>query len=272
MKRLACILLAWASPALAQLQPDEPAAVEPRLLDLSKSDDSFGPRDGATTVYQNIRPGDPGSLYFIGGGVHSALEFLSLERLDPSGRRVASPVKLGSIDLIVHAENPAVPFDVTVQFFEFFSEWRALSAGVAGGLLGTVTFRVDCGGAPCTMRHVDLGAIGGIPLPRGQCCISIVCTPVGGVPGPSGFPVFRSGAEHAGPDVGYSDDRFYSDQNNDGRFTASERLSFGGYPNVANLAVTLYGDDGCAIDYNGDHFVNGGDIDRIMEQIVNGCP
>lgn len=271
MKRLACVLLAWAPPVLAQVRADDTSTVEARVLDWAPGASWFGSRDGATPVYRNILAEGPGSVYFT-GGAHDAMEFLSLERLDGSGRRVASPVRLNAMDLVVVAEHPDVPFDVTVEFFERFSEWRPLSAGVAGGSLGKVSFRVDCDGPQCRTHHIDLNALGGISLPRGQCCVAVRCSYTGRDPGPSGYPVFRSGDMFPGPDVGYSADNFYSDANGDGRFTANERLSLGGFPNVANLAVTLYGDDGCALDFNGDGFVNGVDIDKVLALIAGGCP
>ena len=274
MKRLAIVLLAWASPALAQVfaQPDEDPVLPAQILNWTPGE-AFGVRDGSTAVYKNIRPGDPDSVYFTNTGLHFVMESISMERPGVGGQGVGTAVRINSLDIVIARELPGPPFQASVEFFESLNDWQGAQEpgdrGVAKRSLGGLGFTVDCWGAGCANYHVDLSSIGGISVPRGRCCVAVACR---GTPDAPATVVFRSGAAHPGPDLGYSSDDYYVDQNGDGLFTSAERFSFGGYPLVANMAITLYSDDGCALDLNGDGFVNGDDIDLISAMIEEGCP
>ena len=232
-------------------------------------------------VYNNIAAG-PDAGYFggtvSGNTVRAAMDFLSLERPTSSGTPIGTASRISTVLIALDNEVPDFSMTVTIDFYATLVDWRPSPGPVLDEPVGGVFFDIT----PSTPHDgpvytVDLSAIGGISLPRGRCCVDVRTWvynngqyPI--TPSTTGRVLFRSGVTQPLPSVGYSPDNAYFDLDGTAGYQRTDRVSFGGRPSVANLGIALYTDEGCTIDFNGDGFVNGVDIDRLLGAIEAGCP
>ena len=273
--------------------PQHPPRTHLTRSEVSHGPSGFGPRaEELVDVYTNGNYWGSNSYVFGGASVHAAMDLVFLERMDEATQlRADVPVKVTQVEFWAIASGDGTngpstdEYAITLDFYDEIVDTAPVPEAVNQHWLGGFYLdhtMVDCTGYDgyCNWYVIDLSLLGGIDIPRGRCCVDIRCWEYNnGEPPvtlhPALSPAFngsKSVMPAHYPDVGYSADTFYFDANSDGVYQSDERYFYGGFPLLANLMVTLRTTDGCTIDYNGDGFINGDDIDRVLDLIIEGCP
>lgn len=280
------LMLASGSAAVAQTAaPPARVRVDPSAVRSAGFAPGGGGRTSATDFYSNVNTGSSAFLFLM-SDVHGAMEPLFLGREDPdTGLQTDLPAKVSEIEFWIVASDTSSSADpysatITIDFYDEITDWAPLPGPVNSGFIAG--FQVDlvdacpgCGGGYVISLGDD-----SFGVPRGRCCVDLRCWEYNDGAPPTvvsqalslPFNGFAPGFDGEYPLAGFSGDNIYLDTSGDGVYQRNERYFAGGAPHVTNLMVALRGDDGCTIDFNGDGYVNGDDIDRIVELIERGCP
>jgi len=292
MKQLAIAMMLVAGGADALAQSGEPAArttIEPGSVVLGDRSRGGHGRRQLTDFYSNVDQG-PSSYLANGSSVHGAMDLLFLGRDENgAGAQTDLPMKVSQVEFWTVVSDGSSTSDdpfsmtITLDFYDEIVDWAPVPEPVNRERLAG--FQVDIVDPNCFdcwdgSVLVDLGA-SAFTIPRGRCFVDVRCWEYSPGVAPTvvseiAYPMFNGIAspdyEGQYPLTGFSADSFYFDANADGVYQRNERYFFGGAPFLANLMIALRGDDGCTMDFNGDGYVNGDDIDRVMELIDRGCP